>query len=100
MKGNESKKLDYMGRILAIGKGADEDGSCGTVHKALGSDSAGRGHRRENELPRTSLEALGEDICHWKRWMHQRICYLEIQEQKGQKRCWFESDLIHIFLMK
>jgi hypothetical protein len=56
---NESQKLDYMGRILAIGKGADEDRNGCTVSEALGSDSARRRRRRKNGLHRATLEDMG-----------------------------------------
>lgn len=49
-----------MGRILALGKGADEDRGWRSVHEALGSDSARRRRGRENGQHAAALEALGE----------------------------------------
>ena len=57
---NESDKLDYMGRILAICKGADEDWNGCPVSEALGSDSARRRRGRENDQHGAALEALGD----------------------------------------
>lgn len=49
-----------MGRILALGKGADEDRGWRSVHEALGSDSARRGRGRENGKQGASLEDMGK----------------------------------------
>ena len=57
---NESQKLDYMGRIPAIGWNAGKGRDCQTVPSALGSDSAAGGCGRENDLHRAVLEDVGE----------------------------------------
>lgn len=57
---DESHILEYLGETPALDKGPDQSGDGGTMHEALGSDSAGGRNRREDEYPRAFLEAMGE----------------------------------------